>query len=80
VTRGVAWRLQGERLRRREAARCRVEGHPPAALFWQAGDFGTADARVCGRCWATLATRPHRPDPPPNVNPAGGAGANQEDE
>jgi len=71
MTRGVWWRLQGESLRRREARRCATEPHPSASQFWQPGDWLTPDRLVCARCWATLATRPHRPDMPPIADAAG---------
>lgn len=78
MTRGVRWRLEGEALRRREARQCATEPHPIAAQLWQPGDWATPDKLVCGRCWATLATRPHRSGTPSDVNLAGlGAGANQ---
>jgi hypothetical protein len=61
VTRGVLWRLQGERLRRREARKCQSEPHPAAAQFWERGDWSVPDTLRCGRCFAPLAQRPHRP-------------------
>jgi hypothetical protein len=71
MNRGVRWRLEGEALRRREARRCATEPHPVALQVWLPGDWATPDKLVCGRCWITLATRPHRPDTPPIVDAAG---------
>jgi hypothetical protein len=58
MNRGVRWRLEGEALRRRDARQCAHESHPSAQQFWEGGDWATPDRLVCGRCWATLATRP----------------------
>jgi hypothetical protein len=80
MTRGVWWRLQGEALGRREARRCATEPHPAAVQVWQAGDWATPDRLVCGRCFATLATRRHRPDTPRPVNAAGPAAGAPEEE
>ena len=46
-----------ERYERLEAARC--PPHPPDRMVWQPGDALTFDRQVCGRCFTTLAVRPH---------------------
>ena len=55
MTRGAWWRLQGEALQRREAAKC--PPHPEHLAIWHDGDYATPDRRVCGRCFTTLEVR-----------------------
>jgi hypothetical protein len=50
-------RLEREAVQR--AARRDCPPHPPDRVFWTAGDWATPDRQVCGRCWKTLAERPH---------------------
>jgi hypothetical protein len=55
-------RLERAALHAREAKKC--PPHPKSRAFWQAGDYSIPDRLVCGRCFATLATRKHEPKPP----------------
>jgi hypothetical protein len=53
-------RMEREAVGRREAERCKTEGHPFSRLAWQPGDYDIPDQRICTRCWKVLTTRPHR--------------------
>jgi hypothetical protein len=57
VSRSVRTRLEREADQRREAKKC--PPHPPEKAFWASGDWATSDRLICGRCYVTLAQRPH---------------------